>query len=91
MGGIVTETDLVRKVIASRLPASSTSVRSVMNYPLIQIAINCTGRDASRLMAKERIRHRAVTEEDKVMGLLSVRDLIKMVGVRDKPRFLRST
>lgn len=89
--GIVTETDLVRKVIASRLPASSTSIRSVMNSPLIQIDINCTVREASRLMAKERIRHLIVTEENKVTGLVSLRDLVKMVSARDKPRFLRST
>jgi CBS domain-containing protein len=62
-----------------------------MNYPLIQIDINRTVRDASRLMAEQRIRHLAVTEENKVVGLLSVRDLVKMVSVRDKPRFLRST
>ena len=91
MVGIVTETDMVRKVIAARLPASSTSVGAVMNYPLIQIDINRTVRDASRLMAEQRIRHLAVTEENKVVGLLSVRDLVKMVSVRDKPRFLRST
>jgi CBS domain-containing protein len=89
--GIVTETDLVRKVIAAHLPAGSISVRSVMNYPLIQIDINHTIRDASRLMAKERVRHLAVTEEHKVVGLLSLRDLVKMVSVRDKPRFLRNT
>ncbi|MEO8046695.1 MAG: CBS domain-containing protein [Nitrospirota bacterium] len=91
MVGIVTETDLVRKVIAARLPASSTRVGAVMNYPLIQIDINHTVRDASRLMAEKRIRHLAVTEESKVVGLLSVRDLVKMVSVRDKPRFLRKT
>lgn len=91
MVGIVTETDVVRRVIAARLPASSTSVGAVMNYPLIQIDINRTVRDASRLMTEQRIRHLAVTEENKVVGLLSVRDLVKMVSVRDKPRFLRST
>jgi CBS domain-containing protein len=91
MVGIVTETDSVRKVISAHLSASSTSVGAVMNYPLIQIDINRTVRDASRLMAEERIRHLAVTEENKVVGLLSVRDLVKMVSVRDKPRFLRST
>ena len=91
MVGIVTETDVVKKVIAVRLPASSTRVGAVMNYPLIQIDINRTVRDASRLMAEERIRHLAVTEDNKVVGLLSVRDLVKMVSVRDKPRFLRST
>lgn len=91
MVGIVTETDLVRKVLAAGLPASGTSVGTVMNAPLIQIDINHTIRDASRLMAENRIRHLAVAEDNKVVGLLSVRDLIKMVSVRDKPRFLHST
>ena len=91
MVGIVTETDVVRKVIATNLPASGTRVGAVMNYPLIQIDINHTVRDASRLMAEERIRHLTVTENNTVVGLLSVRDLVKMVSVRDKPRFLRST
>jgi CBS domain-containing protein len=91
MVGIVTETDVVRKVIASHLPANSTLVGAVMNYPLIHIDINRTVRDASRLMAEKRIRHLAVKEDNKVVGLLSVRDLVKMVSVRDKPRFLRST
>ena len=91
MVGIMTETDVVRKVIASHLPASSTHVGAVMNYPLIQIDISRTVRAASQLMAKERIRHLAVTEDNTVVGLVSVRDLVKMVSVRDKPRFLRST
>jgi signal-transduction protein with cAMP-binding, CBS, and nucleotidyltransferase domain len=91
MVGIVTETDLVRKVIAARLPARSTPIEAVMSYPLIQIDINHTVRDASRLLAEKRIRHLAVTEENKIVGLLSVRDLVKMVSVRDKPRFLRKT
>jgi CBS domain-containing protein len=89
MVGIVTETDVVRKVLAAHLAASSTAVGAVMSYPLIQIDINHTIRDASRLMAEKLIRHLAVTEENKVVGLLSVRDLVKMVSVRDKPRFLR--
>jgi CBS domain-containing protein len=89
--GIVTETDVVRKVIAVRLTTRSISVGVVMNTPLIQIDINHTVRDASRLMAEKRIRHLAVSEDHKVVGLLSVRDLVKMVSVRDKPRFLRKT
>jgi CBS domain-containing protein len=89
MVGIVTETDVVRKGMATHLPAGSTKVASVMNHPLIQIDVNRTVRDASRLMAEERIRHLAVTEDNKVVGIVSVRDLVKMVSVRDKPRFLR--
>jgi CBS domain-containing protein len=91
MVGIVTETDVVRKVIAAGLPARSTSVGAVMNAPLIQININDTAREASRLMAEKRIRHLAVTEDNKVVGLLSVRDLVKVVSIRDEPRFLHNT
>ena len=91
MVGIVTETDVVRKVIAAGLPARSTSVGAVMNAPLIQIDINDTAREASRLMAEKRIRHLAVTEYNKVVGLLSVRDLVKLVSIRDERRFLHNT
>ena len=91
MVGIVTETDVVRKVIAAGLPARSTSVGAVMNAPLIQIDINDTAREASRLMAEKRIRHLAVTEHNKAVGLLSVRDLVKVVSIRDEPRFLHNT
>jgi CBS domain-containing protein len=91
MVGIVTETDVVRKVIADGLPARSTSIGAVMTAPLIQIDIDSTARDASRLMAEKRIRHLAVTEDNKVVGLLSLRDLVKVVSIRDESRFLRST
>ena len=91
MIGLVTETDVVRKVIAAGLPVRSTSVGAVMNVPLIQIDIDDSARDASRLMAEKRIRHLAVTEDNKVVGLLSVRDLVKVVSIRDESRFLRST
>jgi signal-transduction protein with cAMP-binding, CBS, and nucleotidyltransferase domain len=91
MVGLVTETDVVRKVIAAGLPARSTSVGAVMNAPLIQIDIDDSARDASRLMAEKRIRHLAVTEDNKVVGLLSLRDLVKVVSIRDESRFLRST
>jgi CBS domain-containing protein len=91
MVGIVTEPDVVRKVIAAGLPASSTNVGAVMNAPLIQIDIDDSARDASRLMAEKRIRHIAVTEDHKVVGLLSVRDLVRVVSIRDESRFLRNT
>jgi signal-transduction protein with cAMP-binding, CBS, and nucleotidyltransferase domain len=91
MVGIVTETDVVRKVIAAGLSARSTSVGAVMNAPLIQIDIDDSARDASRLMAEKRIRHLAVTEDNKVVGLLSLRDLVRVVSIRDESRFLRST
>jgi signal-transduction protein with cAMP-binding, CBS, and nucleotidyltransferase domain len=42
-------------------------------------------------MAEQGVRHLAVTENGKIVGVLSVRDLVKMVSVRDRPRFLSKT
>ncbi|MDH5625244.1 MAG: CBS domain-containing protein [Nitrospira sp.] len=89
MVGIVTESDLVRKGIALRLDAHTVRVGALMNSPLLAIDINRTIRDASDLMAKKRVRHLAVTENAKIVGVLSIRDLVKMVSVRDRPEFLR--
>lgn len=87
--GIVTESDMVRKALASNLDAGLIRAGSLMNHPVIDIDINRTIHDASELMAEKGIRHLAVTEIRKIVGILSVRDLIRMISVRDRPRFLR--
>jgi len=89
--GIVTERDLVRKGLASNRDAGSTQVSAVMSSPLLSIDVNRTIRDASKAMAEQGVRHLAVTENGKIVGVLSVRDLVKMVSVRDRPRFLSKT
>jgi CBS domain-containing protein len=87
--GIVTESDLIRKALAYNLDPHLIRIGSLMNHPVIDIDINRTIHDASQLMAEKGIRHLAVTEIDKIVGILSVRDLIRMISVRDRPRFLR--
>jgi len=87
--GIVTERDLVQKVLSQEKDANLLTVKAVMNHPLIDIDINRTIHDASDLMADKWIRHLPVTENRKIVGILSVRDLIRMIAVRDRPRFLR--
>ena len=86
--GIVTESDLARKGLVSNQDAGSTRVSAVMSSPLIYIDINGTIRDASKVMAEQGVRHLAVREHSKIVGVLSIRDLVKMVSVRDRPRFL---
>jgi CBS domain-containing protein len=89
--GVVTEADLVRKLLAAQLDPERMRIGALMNSPLIDIDINRTIRDASDLMAAKRVRHLAVTENEKVLGVLSIRDLVKMVSIRDRPAFLRRT
>ena len=86
--GIVTERDLVQKVLSQEKDATQLPVKTVMTHPLIDIDINRTIHDASDLMAEKWIRHLPVTENHKIVGILSVRDLIRMIAVRDRPRFL---
>ncbi len=86
--GIVTECDLVRKGLAVNRGAEDTPVSAVMSSPLLSIDVNRTVRDASKMMAEQGVRHLTVTESGKIVGVLSVRDLVKMVSVRDRPRFL---
>jgi len=89
MKGIVTERDLILKVLSEGENANTLTVKEIMNHPLIDIDINRTVHDASDLMAEKWIRHLPVSENHKIVGILSVRDLIRMVALRDRPRFLR--
>ncbi len=86
--GIVTERDLVWKGLAGHRDQHGTHVSAVLSSPLLSIDVNRTIRDASRAMADQSVRHLAVTENGKIVGVLSMRDLVKMVSIRDRPRFL---
>ena len=74
--GIVTETDLARKILAKGLKDKNPKVSEIMTAPLQTIDCHEPIVDANQLMANKRIRHIAVTENDKVVGMLSVKDLI---------------
>lgn len=74
--GIVTETDLTRKMLAKGLNKETTKVREIMTTPLLTIDCHEPLVEANQLMAKKKIRHLGVTENGEVVGLISVRDLV---------------
>ena len=74
--GILTETDLTRKVVAQKLNPATTMVSSVMTQPILSMDRYMPVKEAEEFMKKKNIRHLAVTEEDKIVGLLSVKDLV---------------
>ena len=75
--GLISEADLVRKVLAESLDPAHTLVRSIMSAPLITIDIGASAHDASDMMAQAGIRHLAVVDDGEVAGILSVRDLLR--------------
>ena len=75
--GVVSESDLVRRVLAVGGDVNHVRVSDVMQAPIITIEIDRSAHEASDLMAERGIRHLAVTDEGKIVGMLSVRDLLR--------------
>ncbi|MGH7256205.1 MAG: CBS domain-containing protein, partial [Nitrospirales bacterium] len=71
--GVLSETDLVRKAMAEGLDPAEVRVRRVMSSPVISIEIERSAHEASDVMAERGIRHLAVTQDGRVVGILSVR------------------
>jgi signal-transduction protein with cAMP-binding, CBS, and nucleotidyltransferase domain len=74
--GIVTETDLTRKVLGKGLNPESTPIAEIMTSPILSLDCYLPVEEANRFMHKNKIRHLGVTEEDKIVGILSVKDLV---------------
>lgn len=75
--GLVSESDLVRKGMAESCPAHETLVRAIMRHPLISIDHASSPHEASEKMAEHGIRHLAVSDEGQIVGIISVRDLLR--------------
>ncbi|MCX8204339.1 MAG: CBS domain-containing protein [Candidatus Nezhaarchaeota archaeon] len=76
--GIVTEGDLVSRVLAKGLDPSTTTLGQVMSSPLITVRPSDSIIDALRLMSKMRVRHLVVMERGKVRGLVVDRDIVRV-------------
>jgi CBS domain-containing protein len=75
--GLVSESDLIRKGMADSRPAQETLVRAVMSSPLLSIDSARSAHEASEKMAEHGIRHLAVSDEEQIVGIISVRDLLR--------------
>jgi len=75
--GIITETDIVHKVVAQGLSPQITTVDAVMSFPLMSIEADAELEQAGRQMIENGIRHLAVTQDGKVVGMISMRDLLR--------------
>ena len=85
--GILTETDFVRKVAAEGKNVSTLSVEALMNQPVISIESTKTVRDAIDRMGDFGIRHLVVREAGKVIGMVSVRDILMYFKSFTKPSY----
>ena len=84
--GIFTERDYARKVgFMSRSPRD-TAMREVMSSPVMYVRPDQTSEECMALMTENRLRHLPVMDGDRLIGLISIGDLVK--GIISEQRFL---
>jgi len=86
MIGIITDTDIVQRAVAEKLDQTKVAVEKIMTTPLATIESTRSLRDAHDMMADLSIRHLPVSQAGKVVGLLSVRDLLVCFASYSEPR-----
>ena len=83
--GILTDTDMVRRVVAAGVDTLTTTAEMIMSAPILTIEEDKTVLDFSDLMANTQIRHLGVTQGGKLVGMISVRDiLVFLTNLRKK-------
>ena len=79
LAGIISERDYARKVILHGKSSHDTPVRDIMTQKLVTVNLAHTVEDCMGLMTAKRIRHLPVVESGRVVGVLSIGDLVKEV------------
>jgi CBS domain-containing protein len=79
LAGIMSERDYARKVILLGKSSHDMMVREIMTEKVVTIQPEQTVEDCMGLMTARRVRHLPVVDGDKLLGLLSIGDLVKEV------------
>jgi CBS domain-containing protein len=76
IAGIVSERDYARKVELQGRSASATPVREIMTKNVICVRPQQTNEECMALMTEKRLRHLPVVDDGKLLGLISIGDLV---------------
>jgi len=82
--GIITERDYARKIVLMGLSSKETPVRDIMTSPVMYVRPDQTNEECMALMTDNRVRHLPVIDNGKLVGLISIGDLVKDIIAEQK-------
>jgi CBS domain-containing protein len=77
--GIVTERDIVRRVVAKKMPLD-TKVSEIMSKSLITVDPDASLKEAARLMSSNKIRRLPVLKQNRLVGIVVATDFVRNLG-----------
>jgi CBS domain-containing protein len=74
--GVFSERDYTRKIALTGRSSKDTSVRDIMTAQVVSVSPQTSTDDCMALMSQRKIRHVPVVDGTKVLGMVSIRDLL---------------
>lgn len=90
--GIMTERDILRKVVAKGKNPYELKAKDIMNCPIITIDANEDILEASRKIEQYKIRRMIITENNEIVGIVTANDIaknLKFILIRESPVYTR--
>jgi CBS domain-containing protein len=75
--GIITETNIMRRIVEPRMDAGTVWAKDIMSGPLTIIEPNATVEEAAKVMVEKHIKKIPIVEGGKLLGILSTSDIVR--------------
>ena len=79
LAGVVSERDYARKIVLAGRSSRDTAVREIMSTDVVTVRLDDQAEACMHLVTDRRIRHLPVVEDGRVVGVVSIGDLVKAV------------